>query len=227
MRPLIGITQDIEPREAGGWKVYTDTAYQEVVLRHGGLPVMLPVPGNLSTVAELIERLDGILFSGGEDIHPRYYGEEMSGPMELSPDSRTEFELELVRQALAADKPILAICLGIQTLNVQLGGTLHQDIKGHKNKAVKLRHEVRIKEDTLLGRIIGTDSLTANSTHHQSLDVPGAGLVISGTAPDGVTEAVELPGHRFVLGVQWHPEKMPEDPDSRKIFSAFVDACRG
>jgi len=225
MRPLIGITQGIEPRESGGWRTYIDKSYQDAVYRAGGMPVLLPVPDDLSTVAELAGRLDGLLLSGGEDIHPRYYGQDITCPMELSPDSRTDFEDELTGHALERNIPILAICLGIQALNVHLGGTLIQDLQGHKNKVVKLRHEVRVKNDSLLRNIAGTDSLTVNSTHHQAVDKPGGGLVVSGTAPDGVVEAVEYPSHPFVLGLQWHPEKMPDDPDSRKIFSAFVKAC--
>lgn len=227
MRPLIGITQDIEPRDNGSWRTYVDTMYQDAVYRAGGMPVLLPVQEDLSTVAELAGRLDGLLLSGGEDIHPRYYGEAIEVPMELSPDIRTEFEDALIRVTLARRIPVLAICLGIQALNVHLGGSLVQDMGGHKLKGVRLRHEVHVKDGSLLHGITGMSMLGVNSTHHQSIKTLGDGLVATGTAPDGVVEAVEFASHPFVLGLQWHPEKLTDDPDSRRIFASFVKAANG
>ncbi len=227
MKPLIGITQDIEPRKNGGWKTYVDKAYEDAVYRAGGMPVLLPVLEKFDELPELVSRLDGVLFSGGEDIHPRYYGEEITGPMDLSPDMRTEFEFKLLEEALARQKPVLAICLGIQALNVHLGGTIIQDMPNHKDRSlgVKLTHEASVVEGTLLRKIVKDDLLRVNSTHHQAVKELGKGLVTCATAPDGIIEAVELPGAGFVLGVQWHPEKTMDKPASRKIFSAFIKAC--
>jgi len=227
MRPLIGITQDIEPRKNGGWKTYVDKSYEDAVYRFGGLPVLLPVLETFDELPELAGRLDGLLLSGGEDIHPRYFGEEIQGPMDLSPDIRTDFEFALLREALSRDMPVLAICLGIQALNVHLGGSIIQDMPGHKDRTLgpKLMHEIRVVEGTLLKTVIRDDRIRVNSTHHQAVKEPGRGLEISALAHDGIIEALEMPEKRFVLGLQWHPEKIMEKPASKKIFSAFIKAC--
>jgi putative glutamine amidotransferase len=227
MRPIIGITQDIEYKPSGdGFWSYLDRHYAEVVYRFGGMPLMIPIVADSGAAAEFVGRIDGLLLSGGDDIHPRYYGEELSDATSLSPDTRTDYDFALFKAALDTHKPVLGICLGVQTMNVCFGGKLHQDVMGHKGKGADLTHEVRVSPGGRLHKILGADRLTVNSYHHQAIKTVGEPLMASAAAPDGIVEAVELPGHDFVLGVQWHPERMPGDPYARKIFEAFINACR-
>lgn len=225
MRPIIGITQDIEYKPSGGgfW-AYLDKHYAEAVYRFGGMPLMIPIVADRGAPDEFIGRIDGLLLSGGDDIHPRYYGEELSDSTNLSPDTRTDYDFALLRAALKAGKPVLGICLGAQVLNVYFDGKLHQDVPGHKGKGADLTHEVAVASGGRLREILGVDKLTVNSYHHQAMKTVGEKLIASASAPDGIVEAVELPGEGFVLGVQWHPERMQGDPFSQRIFEAFIKA---
>ncbi|MBI5695462.1 MAG: gamma-glutamyl-gamma-aminobutyrate hydrolase family protein [Nitrospirae bacterium] len=226
MRPIIGITQDIELKpDSGGYWSYLINTYADAVYRFGGTPLMIPIITQPEAAAEYASRVDGLLFAGGDDIHPRYYGEEPGDESGLSPDTRTEFELALLREAFSRGMPVLGICLGIQTMNIYFGGTLHQDIGGHREGGRDISHEINVAAGTRLHGILGTERLTVNSFHHQALKGVGKGLTVSATCADGITEAVELPGPRFVLGVQWHPERLPGDPYTEKLFRAFVGAC--
>jgi len=224
MRPLIGITLDIEQRDNGAWKTYVDKSYQDAVYLHGGAPILLPIL--IDEAERYAKMLDGILFSGGEDIHPRYFGEEIEAPMDLSPDIRTDFEKALFEAGLSLRKPMLGICLGHQAMNIYTGGNIIQDIPGHKKEGGAVRHEVRFTEGGQLEEIAGQPSTEVNSTHHQSLKRIGDGFVVAATAPDGVIEAIEMPDERFVIGVQWHPEKLAGDTVSERLFAAFISACR-
>jgi len=224
MRPIIGITQDIELKQDGsGYWAYLDKNYAEAVYRFGGMPLMLPVISDPEAIRDFAARIDGLLLSGGDDIHPRYYGEELHPATGLSPDVRTDFDFAILKQTLALGKPVFGICLGIQTLNVYFGGTLHQDIPGHKEKGGDASHEVSLS-DGMLRHLLGVEKLTVNSYHHQTVKAVGNGLVVSATSPDGIVEALELPGNAFVLGVQWHPERMQTDAATEKIFRAFINA---
>ena len=224
MRPIIGITQDIELKPKGGFWAYLDRHYAEAIYRFGGLPMLLPILEDTAAVAEYISRIDGLLLSGGDDIHPRYYGEELSDKTSLSPDIRTDLDFALLKEALAQSKPVLGICLGVQEMNVFFGGTLHQDIQGHKATDCELRHDISVRDGSLLHAITGRDSLNVNSYHHQAIKTVAPGLIASAAAPDGIVEAVELPGEGFVLGLQCHPERMTHDVEMAKIFKAFIAA---
>jgi len=224
MRPIIGITQDIELKESGGFWAYLDRNYAEAVYRFGGIPLMLPILEDAGAVAEFAGRIDGLLLSGGDDIHPRYYGEELSNKTSLSPDIRTDYENALLKEMLALDKPVFGICLGVQAMNVYFGGKLHQDIGGHKEKGADSYHEVKV-EGGMLADIVGTGMMRVNSFHHQAIKIVGDGLLASAVSPDGIVEAVEVPGKRFAIGVQWHPERMHDDEYATKLFRAFITAC--
>jgi putative glutamine amidotransferase len=227
MRPIIGITQDIEYKPGGeGFWSYLDKNYAEAVYHFGGMPMMIPIVSDEGAASEFVGRIDGLLLSGGDDIHPRYYGEELSDSTNLSPDTRTDYDFALLKAALATGKPVLGICLGAQAINVYFGGRLHQDVMGHKGKGVDMTHEVSVAPGGRLAEILGESRLTVNSYHHQAIKTVGEKLIAAAAAPDGVVEAVELPGADFVLGVQWHPERMPSDPYARKIFEAFIEACK-
>jgi putative glutamine amidotransferase len=189
--------------------------YPESVAAAGGIPVELTRDAEAS---EVLDRLDGLILSGGADVEPTRYGHEPDENLgQIEPD-RDEWEFALLREARRLEMPILAICRGMQLANVFFGGTLHQHVEldegsGHPQWDVdgrKRMHDVNVEPGSLLSTIY-PPSLGVNSLHHQTLAVLGNDLVVSASAPDGVIEAVELPGHEF-LAVQWHPELL-EKPD--------------
>jgi putative glutamine amidotransferase len=233
-RPLIGVTAGPSEHSRDWFAVRDD--YVRAVERAGALPVVL-APGPLERVGELLGRLDGLLLTGGADLDPSHYGEEPHETVEDVSPERDAFELALSRGALARDTPLLAICRGHQVLNVATGGTLVQDIPSQVEGALdhdpakerwEPAHDVRILPGTRLREILGTDRVAVNSIHHQSIRAPGQGLVVSACAiGDDVIEAVEAPGRRFVIGVQWHPEAFWDQPrDFQPLFAALVQATR-
>lgn len=222
MRPLVGITGDIEEIN-GKTYLYIDLRYGNLVEEAGGIPLLIHPT---DSVKDVISKIDALLLSGGEDIHPKYYREEPRYPMTPSPDLRTEFELSLLREAMIAKIPILAICHGMQLINVAFGGTLYQDLPGQTEGVInhrlgEKRHLVTIEEDSLLFQGIGKKEIAVTSTHHQAVKDLGIGLKVSATAHDSIIEAFEMPGYPFLIGVQWHPEKEP-DENSRQLFSTFL-----
>lgn len=235
MRPLIGITPGVHQElPARDW-LYNTSDYFRAVQQAGGLPVLLPLCDNAQEAAALLERIDGLLLSGGEDVDPVHFGEQPH-PMigEIIPE-RDGTELLLTRQALAMRMPILGICRGQQLLAVAAGGRLIQDIPAqvpgalkHTLTAAKYHptHLVTLEAGTRLASLLGAEC-RVNSRHHQSVRTVPAPWVISAIAPDGVIEAMELPGDPFVVGVQWHPENFTGREWSHDaLFAAFVDACR-
>jgi putative glutamine amidotransferase len=233
--PLIGVTLDAEP--AGGWSKLPWYAvrqnYLSAIAQAGGLPVALPHEPELAEA--YLERIDGLLVTGGAfDVDPALYD---GGPAHATvslKSGRTAFELAVTRGALARDIPVLGICGGEQLLAVAFGGTLIQhipdsvaDALAHEqpNPRTEPGHEIEVTAGTLLARIVGGHRMAVNSAHHQAVDRPGRGAVVNARAPDGVIEGIEHPGHRFALGVQWHPE-YAVDPADPRIFDAFVEAAR-
>lgn len=172
-----------------------------------------------ATPAATLAGLSGLVLSGGSDIEPGRYGQALLGTRDPDPE-RDEFELRLAQDALTNAMPLLAICRGMQLLNVALGGTLHQDIGEAHTLKPPVLHRVDIDPGTRLHAILG-DSVDTNSRHHQAVDKLAPGLVSSAAAaPDGALEGLERPGEPFVLGVQWHPEDLPD----RRLFQAFASA---
>lgn len=219
MRPLIGITPMLREHERWGELSVMPSTYVGAIAAAGGIPLVLPP--QRTGVAELVAALDGILLSGGGDIDPARYGEREVHPKTYGiSDLRDEFELTLLEAALARDVPLLAICRGIQVLNVGLGGTLYQDVPDQFPGAL-LHEQERTVENTsepahtvlpvpgsLLAEVYGPEPIATNTYHHQAIKQVGRGLRIAGRAEDGLIEAVEGTEGRFVLGVQWHPEMM-------------------
>jgi len=235
-RPVIGVTLDAEP--PGGYSKLPWYAlrqnYFASLAAMGALPVALPHHPELAEA--YLDEIDGLLVTGGAfDVDPSLYGGGPAHPSVTLKPGRTDFELAVTRGALARDMPVLGICGGQQLLAVAFGGTLIQHIPdsvpealAHEqpNPRTEPGHEVAIAAGTLLARIVGRDRMAVNSAHHQAVATPGAGAVVNAVAPDGVVEGVEHPGHRFALGVQWHPE-YAVDPADPLIFQAFVQAARG
>jgi putative glutamine amidotransferase len=229
--PLVGLTADLG-RGANGGRLTLPYRYVEALAAAGALPVILPVLPSSARIAQTLRRLSGIVVTGGSfDIDPARFGERRSRFLGRIDRPRTEFELRLIALALARDMPVLGICGGEQAINVALGGSLFQDIlrqipgaREHESRR-RRGHRVRIVPGTRLHRIVGAETLAVNTSHHQSVKALGRGLVVNATAPDGVIEGIESSVHSFVLGVQWHPERLTRDPRQRRIFSAFVAAC--
>jgi len=229
MRPLIGIPQCLDDR--GRWKrsrdyQYLDTAYARALDRAGAIPVYLPIQQD---AAALVARLDGLLLPGGDDLLPdRPYPESVR--FDAAPAVQLEFDRALLASAQARSLPTLAICYGMQLLALQCGGALHYDIPidvpsadAHRLDERSGRHRIDIESGTRLASILGAASASVNSLHHQAVADAGD-LRVCARSADGLIEAVEAPGESFVLGVQWHPEKMLEEQPG-EIFSAFVTAC--
>lgn len=210
--------------------------YLASVERSGGRPRVLEVTESPRSV---LERLDGVLLTGGADIDPAFYGEARHPTTQDSEPGRDEFEIDLARRAMDADVPLLAICRGVQVLNVAAGGSLIQDIPS--SLASELRHavneprdfdchDIAIERDSKLAAALGPRAQAAcscrvNSRHHQSIARTGNGLVVSARATDGVIEAVEKPDARFCIGVQWHPENFWRSGEFKPLFDAFVRAA--
>jgi putative glutamine amidotransferase len=207
--------------------------YVQAILASGGLPVLLPAVKGDESRAAYAEHLHGLLIPGSPaDVDPACYGEEPHPRLGPVNPQRTDFEIQLVRFALARELPVLGICGGSQVLNVALGGSLYQDIPSQVAKAYKhagspeQAHTVALVPCTRLAAILGTQQMRVNSLHHQAVKVPGQGMVVSASARDGVIEAVEISDRPFVIGVQWHPERLlVEDESAQRLFSAFVQAA--
>ena len=204
--------------------------YVESLARAGAQVRWVELADPDKAAAQALE-CDGLLLPGGGDIEPALYGQARIPACGEPNALRDAAEPKLLRAFLAADKPILGICRGIQVLNAFLGGTLYQDIKPlervpHNDHWAKV-HTVTLRRGTLLSEIIGQDTLLVNSQHHQVADKPAPGLVISALSEDGFIEGLEKPDARFCLGIQWHPEWLSDaDPRAQALFDAFVKACR-
>jgi putative glutamine amidotransferase len=177
-----------------------------------------------------LEGLDGLLLTGGSDVNPKLYGQPRAAESDPPEDARDELEMRLLKEALAADLPVLAICRGLQIFNVVCGGTLIQHLDKHSHKPQNPEsgkhppaHEVRVVSNTNLAQIIGPGKHDVNSRHHQAVDRLGRGLVVSATADDGIVEGIEKPGAAFAVAVQWHPEdRIAVSEADRKLFEAFA-----
>lgn len=239
-RPLIGITaSSIDHRGPAYGEVYTLTRqYAEGVSCAGGVPVIVPYNLDDEALQILFDRLDGLLLSGGGDIDPAVYGETLHPATNEIEADRDRVELVLARWVVEREMPFLAICRGIQVLNVALGGSLVQDIPSQVTDALEHSfergfvernyhaHPVKISADSRLAHVMRAEIAQTNSWHHQAIKQAASSLKVTACAPDGVIEAVEVPGRRFAIGVQWHPEWLFEDqPEHRRLFEGLVEAA--
>lgn len=237
-RKIVGITcSTLRQTEKAAPRQALNRSYARAVEQAGGVPVILPVTTEPEVIARYLGILDGLLLSGGVDIAPAQYGEEPHPQLGAVDPDRDATELPLARMALEQDMPLFAICRGIQTLNVALGGSLWQDLPAQRPSEIghqqsergmarhEFCHSIRIEPDTRLRAIIGAETMQTNSFHHQALRRVADGLVVTAFAEDGVIEAAEHPAYRYVLGVQFHPEDTaPRDEKSRRLFESFVAA---
>jgi len=231
-RPRIGITT--YPRRGERRSFSMPSAYVDAVRAAGGLPLLLP-PGE-EEPAELLAHLDGLVFSGGGDLHPELFDADHHPTVYGVCRERDAFELALMQAALERRTPLLAICRGLQLLNVALGGDLHlhlPEVTGnevpHRDAGSSAaRHPVRLAEGSGLARLYGRSELEVHSWHHQAVARLGRGLAAIGWAEDETVEAVELPGERWLLAVQWHPEL--DDASGRPghpLFGALIERAAG
>lgn len=229
MTSVIGVTTAVERVQWGVWDqvvALLGQTYLDGIAQAGGVPIMLPP--NEFGAREVVERIDALVLSGGADIDPARFGQDKH-PRTVIREDRDKWELAIVEAALERDLPILAICRGIQVLNVALGGTLQQhlpDTLGHSDHLVEpgtfASNSVRIEADSKVGKIIGS-KLDVPCHHHQAIDELGKHLRATGKASDGVVEAVEHTEARFVIGVQWHPE---QDLRDLRLFEALIEEAQ-
>lgn len=231
-RPLVGLTTYLQQAQTGVWDVrasFLPAVYVDGVTAAGGIAMLLPPqPVDDGIVERVLDGLDGLVVTGGRDVDPATYGQAPHATTDEPARDRDAWELALVRGALARGLPLLGICRGAQVLNVALGGTLHQhlpDVVGHYQhqlgNAVFNTSAIQTVPGTRLAALIG-ESTDAQCYHHQAIAELGTGLMASAWDPDGVVEAVEIPGQTFVLAVQWHPE---ERLDDLRLFAGVVESA--
>jgi putative glutamine amidotransferase len=239
VRPLIGITTHLLPIQQGGRPYHLSYGRNALAVeRAGGLPVLIPSGLDLATLRAIYERVDAVLVPGGGDVNPARYAAQPHPATYRVDDQRDLSEITVVHWALEDDRPLFGICRGNQLINVALGGTLTQDIPSQLATDIKhdyaqpmiphshRAHPVTIEASSRLAQIIGATTVMVNSLHHQAVAQPAPVLIPTAFAPDGVVEALEIPGKHFALSVQWHPEDLvDDDPAMQRLFDAFVQAA--
>ncbi len=240
-KPKIGITLSATVRSKK-WRWpsrhgfdYLKRDYHKAVIDAGGIPVLLANTSDISIIKDYVESIDGLLVSGGEDLHPKYFGQKPHKSITLSAPERDEFEIKIIKRALNKDIPVFGICRGFQVLNIAMGGTIFQDLSCAPFKTLNhadpkengnIFHKVKIEKSALLYEIIGTGNIEVNSSHHQIIDKIGKKLKATAYSSDDVIEGLESPDFRFLLAVQWHPEMTPKRFHSKRLFKAFIETCR-
>ncbi len=233
---LIGITTAHMPHPDGLPMVAVQESYVRSVQNAGGIPLLIPLGLNETELQVLLERVDGLLFTGGGDIDPGRFGGQAHPSVHQVDGDRDEVEIRLVKEVVRLEKPFLGICRGIQVANVALGGDLFTDIASHLPSALEheqvpgrhwsyLSHSIQVEAGSQLAEILGGTLFEVNSLHHQAVSRLAGDFRGVAYAPDGVLEAFELPGHPFGVAVQWHPEWLQDHPPMRALFRAFVQAA--
>lgn len=223
-RPLIGLT--CSASQSGS--ILLRPNYFEAIYAAGGMPIALARTTDPSALADYAVEMDGFFFTGGVDVDPVLYHEEISADNVEIDHDRDAFELGLFEKIAPMQKPILGVCRGIQLLNVARGGTLYQDIPGHHQSepGKVLTQHVHVSTGSKLKSIVGVSDMTVNSFHHQAVKAVAPGLIASAMADDGTVEAIEDVTYPFFVGVQWHPEYFwREEAPAAALFRAFVESC--
>jgi putative glutamine amidotransferase len=240
VRPLIGITPGFAgPSPSRDFArtshvYYCDTQYTRCITETGGIPVLLTHLEDAQELEQTLDRVEGILLTGGEDVNPLNYADVSQFPQFPVAEERDRFEFDLVKATLKSGKPLLAICRGHQVLNVALGGSLIQDIPVATGSFHHVQgtpppgtaHDVELVEGSRLARLYGLSRIRVNSYHHQAIKQVAPSLTVVGLSEEGIIEAVESSSHVFAVGVQWHPERLAHAGSlHRRLFEAFVTAC--
>jgi putative glutamine amidotransferase len=234
--PLIGLTVYHSTSSSGLPNVSVNEAYVQALIQAGAAPVLIPLGLGEAALRAILERLDGVLFTGGGDLEASLYGAQPHARMYDIDQDRDRIELYLVKELVAQEQPFMGICRGLQVINVALGGSLYTDIGDEHPGALRhdwypniprdhLAHPVQISEASRLAGILGKPLLEVNSLHHQGVRQLAPGLTPTAYAPDGMVEAFELPEHPFGMAVQWHPEWLQAHAPMRALFKAFVEAA--
>ncbi|WP_202079819.1 gamma-glutamyl-gamma-aminobutyrate hydrolase family protein [Caldalkalibacillus salinus] len=233
-KPIIGVLPLYDREKESYWML---PGYMKGIEDAGGIPIMLPLTTDEDSILRLAHTFDGFLFTGGHDINPELYGEELEDRCGEMCTDRDIMESILFKHVAELDKPLFGICRGLQLFNVLLGGTLYQDIPTQRSEShinhkqdppyTEPVHHVSIAKDTLLYPILQTECLKVNSYHHQGIKKLSERLVPAATSEDGLIEAVVMPNKTFTLAVQWHPEfNYKCDDHNFKLFLAFVRSCK-
>lgn len=231
-RPLIGITMDASNRPL---QYALNHDYAKAVENAGGMPYPLSYMLDASLIGELVDRLDGVLLIGGDDLNPSRYGQERDPNTQPLDEHREAFEFALLKEVESRRLPVLGICLGSQIMNVHRGGSLHQFLpelqrsgvlEHRKLELTNRRHPARLDPASALAQRLGKVDLNVNTSHKQSMDKIGRGLRIIATAPDGVIEGLEDPSLPFFLALQWHPERLAGEVDHEAPFQMLVEKAR-
>lgn len=240
--PVIGISASMLVTEEGAClgseQAYVNKHYIKALTAVGAAPLLLPIiENNDSLIRVQLQKVDGLLLSGGYDVNPLLYGEEPLPELEYILPERDEYEIKLIQLALEMNKPILGICRGMQILNVACGGTLYQDLTQfslkhlkhqQKSKTDTASHTVEFLENTKLRSIMDVDATKINTFHHQAIKDLAPGFIVNAKAKDGIIEGFEKNGEQFIMGLQWHPEMMMDrDASMLKIFCSFIDFAKG
>jgi putative glutamine amidotransferase len=231
MQPVIGLVAeytDIDMHGATHGYYVATKFYVEAVRSSGGVPVVVPHL-DATEIPAVLARLDGVVLCGGIDIAPARYGAVAAPETNVPQPTRDAFEMALIDPLLEGNVPTLGVCRGVQSLNVALGGTLHQHLTVHPTDMVwsSRPHMVDVMPGSLLASVTGRTQLSVNSLHHQAVDRLGRGIVVTGrAAADGGVEAIEIEGAPNVLAVQWHPEVLCPAPEHLVLFKNLVDTAR-
>lgn len=229
-RPIIGITLD---QHDAPDKYESPFSYAKAVELAGGLPLLIPYQTDLSLIPQIVDQFDGILFSGGNDLDPALYGQAWHPKAQHIDPAQQKFELALLAEVERRRTPVLGVCMGSQIMNVYRGGSLHQfipdinqSIEHRKLGDVLPRHEVALDPASKIGQAIGKTEISVNTYHKQSVDKIGRGLKVIATAPDGIIEGFEDPAFPLFAAVQWHPERLVNEPEHLAPFKLLVDTAR-
>ncbi|TAH39322.1 MAG: gamma-glutamyl-gamma-aminobutyrate hydrolase family protein [Planctomycetota bacterium] len=226
--PLIGVSMELlePPLYSGRRRYHLDAAYLQCLRQAGATPLLLPPDAAAAESEAWMQFLDGLLLTGGDDVDLRALGGPAPAPeCKLLPPAKQALDFHLVEQALARELPVLGICLGMQVFSLSHQSRYIQHLSNAADHEKGVEHPVAPVAGTRLASLVGTAAFPVASFHHQAVAAPGAGLVGTAFSPDGVLEAVERPDQTFALGVQWHPERQPQAPSTRALFSGFVAAA--
>lgn len=236
-RPLIGLTTYRKIAQDSGAPLFgLMRSYVEAVAAAGGIPLLIPLGLDSDDLLEILQRVDGLVLPGGGDIDPAAYSGASHENLRGIDEDRDRIEIKLARDAAQTGKPFLAICRGHQVLNVALGGTMWEDLATQMPDNIRhdyyssgartdRPHTVRVRKGSRLAGILKNEEVPVNSLHHQGLRDLAPELIVSATAPDGLVEGVEIEGHPFAIGVQWHPENLVNiDPAMHNLFVSLVEA---